>query len=128
MYLRPSLLLQTREEVMPSIKRPTEVPDKIKKALTGDLKDPQVREIAAHFFHIAGGPKAVALLLYQEFEASKPGSLMRQRILQLVLNATKYANEQAGRGPLDELGLLSEQDIEREILSLLEKSGDKKEN
>lgn len=91
---------------------------RITAALKGNFQEPQLAELAAHFFHAAGGMEKMAKLLYQEFLGAKEGGLMRQRILNMVLMAVKFANE---RNPgHDDLGLLSEEDLEREGAKVFE--------
>lgn len=92
------------------------IPESVQKALKEGLREPQLAEISAYFFQAAGGTRAVAKMLWDEFNASAPGSLMRQRILDLVLKATKFANEKSG--VVDDLGMLSQEDLERELQGL----------
>lgn len=94
-------------------KVPPSVRAGLKKAVRGELRDPQVAELVAHFFTAAGGTKAVALLLYQEFTAARPGSITRQRILDMILRGVRFANEK--QGVRDDLGLLAEEDLAREL-------------
>lgn len=89
------------------------VPPAVKQAISGRLKDPQLAEVAAHFFAQAGGPRQVAKMLYHEFRKAKQGSVVRQRILDMILRVTRFANEK--NGPRDDMGMLSEGDLEREF-------------
>lgn len=91
-------------------KRVKHVPPSVKEAIRGGLKEPQLAEIAAYFFEAAGGTRAVSRLLFDEFTAASPGSMTRQRILDLVLRATKFGNERNKAG--GDLGILSEEDLQ----------------
>lgn len=88
------------------------------------VEDPRYEDLAAHFFAAAGGTAAVAKLLHDEFMAAKPGGMLRQRILDMVLRSAKYGSEKAA--PLDP-GMLDDQDLERELLDLLGKVAGKEE-
>lgn len=97
------------------------IPQSVKKAIKGGLKEPQLAEIAAFFFEAAGGTRQVAKLLHDEFLAGHPGSMVRQRILDLVLRATKFSNEKS-KGA-DDLGILNEADLEANLTELINESG-----
>src|SRR5262249_30212549 len=77
-----------RGAVIPS---PQNVRGKVKTAISRGprLREPQLAELAGHFFRVAGGPRQVAQMLYDEFMHGRPGSLVRQRILDMVLRAVK---------------------------------------
>lgn len=92
-----------------------------RKAVKGDIKSPDLACLVSHFFDHAGGERAVAKMLYDEFSEAKQGSIVRQRILDLILRSTKYANEQAP--PVDDLGLLTEADLEAEFEHLVDEIG-----
>jgi hypothetical protein len=92
------------------------VPKSVKDAIKGGLREPQLAEIASHFFTAAGGTRAIGQILWNEFNAAPEGSLARQRILDLILRALKFANERSHI--TDNLGLLSEDDLERELQSV----------
>ncbi len=103
----------------------------VMKALTEAVKDPQVSEIASHAIHLMGGPQGFAKNLMTEYKAAKAGSVVRMRILEFILRATKFANEAAGI--TGDLGLVSEADLERivteridKVLHEPEKNGDAK--
>jgi hypothetical protein len=89
------------------------VPASVKEAIRGRLKDPQLAEVAAHFFAHAGGPRQVSKMLFDEFVAAKQGSVVRQRILDMILRVTRFANEK--NAPRDDLGMLTEDDLQREF-------------
>lgn len=92
------------------------IPEHVKSALLGELKQPDLAELVAYFFKAAGGVKAVATLLYEEFVAAKPGSLIRQRIMELVLRNARHVSERLSP---DDMGMLSEADLDSEILRLI---------
>ena len=89
----------------------------LRKAIRGELKEPQLAEISAHFFQMAGGPRKVALMLFTEYLAAKRGSMIRQRILDMILRTTKYANDKGGGS---DLSLLSDDDLEKELILALD--------
>jgi hypothetical protein len=91
----------------------------VKKALLGEIKQPDLAELVAYFFHVAGGTKSVAKLLHDEFVAARPGTLIRQRILELVLRNARHVSDKFAP---DDLGLLDESDLEQEVLKLMPKT------
>lgn len=99
-------------------KRP--VPASVKRAIKGDFKQPNLAELAAAFFEAAGGTRTVARLLYDEFSAADAGSLMRQRILEMILRVTKAADDKM-TGPR-ELGILSEEDLLAEAQEIISRA------
>lgn len=72
---------------------------------------PSLESFLDHFFQIAGGPRKVAKMLYDEWNSAAPGSLMRTRIGETILRNLKAADSRAK--PMDDLGILSDEDIER---------------
>jgi hypothetical protein len=51
-------------------------------------------------------------MLFEEYHAAKPGSLIRQRILETILRCLGKVNDK--RGPsVGDLGLLNEEDLDR---------------
>src|SRR5262245_29850995 len=95
--------------------KPQNVPGNVKTAISRGprLREPQLAELAGHFFRVAGGPRQVAQMLYDEFMHGRPGSLVRQRILDMVLRAVKEGARLSPPPP--ELGILSEEDLLREL-------------
>lgn len=98
-----------------------EVPASVKKvmraATRGETLDPQLADLASHFFHQAGGPRAVAQLLYKEYLRAREGSVVRQRILEMVLRCVRFANEQNPRRA--NLEDLDDADLDRELERLV---------
>ena len=89
----------------------------LRRAVVGGITDPQLAELVCCFFEEAGGTRAVAKLLYREFKAAKPGTLTRQRILDMILRGMKFANEKnPGR---NDLGVLTDDDLTRELESVV---------
>jgi hypothetical protein len=98
------------------------VPESVKKALRrqavrGEIRQPDLAALVGHFFRHAGGEAAVARMLFDEYRDSPPGGVVRQRILDMILRATKFANDK--EAPTDDLGSLSEDDLERELTELI---------
>lgn len=92
------------------------------KLIREGLQDPQLAELSAHFIAHAGGMSGLAKLLYTEFIAANSGGLMRQRILEMVLRATKFANERAPK--VDDVQDLTDDDLERELLTSVKRLED----
>src|SRR5215471_19154618 len=97
--------------------KPQRVPPAVKVAIRKELKEPSLADLVSHFFHVAGGPKQVAKMLYEEFVAAREGSLIRQRILDMMLRATRAVNDKSGAG--SDLGLLTAEDLDRELAELM---------
>jgi hypothetical protein len=86
-----------------------------KDLLKGEIKEPRMREVGAHFIDIVKGPRAFAQMLKDDYDASDEGSLNRSRIMQLIVQTLK-GNDGEGKG---DLTLLSEEDLQRELKELL---------
>jgi len=90
----------------------------------GGSRAPKISELVQHFFDLAGGERAVAKMLIDEYRSDKCSPNVRSRILDMILKSLQFANSREN-GP-DDLGNLSEEDIERELLSLYEDTDGKK--
>jgi hypothetical protein len=93
------------------------IPDKVKKILDGKIEEPSLSGVAAEFFAMAGGARAVAKLLWDTYRHPQCSAMVQHRIMETILRATKFANQQAG--PPTELGLLSQVELEQEAAELL---------
>lgn len=100
-------------------KKKPELTSGILNAIRGEVKEPQLSEVAAHFFELAGGPRAVAKMLFDAYMSPNCSPMMRHRILQVALFTVKWANQQSG--PREDLGLVSKEDLEREAAELFDK-------
>lgn len=89
------------------------------KQVMGAADAPDVKEIAYQFIHFAGGPKAFAKVLYQNFKNSKSTPYIKSQIMNLMLTTLKHANE---KDPLPDLGQLSEEDLYKVLQDQLEKA------
>lgn len=89
-------------------------------------KTPGLEELVQHFFQIAGGPRTVAKLMYEEFLAGRIGGQTRTRILQAVMQATKLVglNQKGG----EDLSLVSDEDLERAILEIRGGAGEEEDD
>ena len=94
-----------------------QLPRKVQQAINGELSNPQLAEVSAHFFQIAGGTREIARMLYLEYQNAKDGSLLRQRVLEMILRVARFANEQ--QAPAADLALLSDEDLEKNACDLL---------
>jgi hypothetical protein len=96
-------------------------PDHVKKAIVeqairGKVQSPDLAKLVNHFFEVCGGERAFAVMLYGEFAAAEEGSGTRQRILDMVIRALAKTSE-ANQGE-EEMGLLTEEQLEAEILAI----------
>lgn len=107
---------------MPSVK----ARDAIMAAIKGEVVPPQVAEIVAHFTVLQGGPRGIAKLLHDAYWDGRSTPATRQRILDMVLYAMRFANQQ--QGPPQDMGLASDEDLEREAQALILKMEDAKEH
>lgn len=102
---------------MPDDSKPAKKPKAKKPSLKDDVlappQRPSTEAFLDHFFAFAGGPAAVAKMLYTEFISAPSGSLMRQRTLELVMRSMGKAD--AKGSPLDDTTSLSDDDLMREI-------------
>ncbi len=87
----------------------------------GKRRTQMLGEIFDRFYEKVGGPEAFADLLYTEFMAAQPGSLTRQRILDVVLKTTKALDEKAEAAST--LDGMSEEDLMREFQAILKEQG-----
>lgn len=90
---------------------------KTEETLKSNLKDgkklPHLSELAENFVRVVGGPSKLAEMLFEEWTAAGEGSLVRQRILDIITRVWKFASE-ADEKP-DDTGLMSDEDLDREI-------------
>lgn len=89
----------------------------------GNSRAPKLSELVQHFFDLAGGERAVAKMLLDEYRSEKCSPNVRSRIMDVILRALQFAN--AKEPSRDDLGNLSEEDIERELLSLYDDGEEK---
>jgi hypothetical protein len=97
--------------------------EKLKKAIKDAAKRgqdglPHLSELAEHFIRLRGGPAAVAQMLSQEWEGAPPGGVVRTRILDLISRVWKVGTED--RVKADDMGVLNDEDIQREAELILE--------
>lgn len=90
--------------------RPTKI-EKIRGMIHSKKPLPHLSELAEHFIDVSGGARAVATVLHTELQKAPEGGITRTRILALLAQVWKYASQTEGK--LDNLGLLSEADLER---------------
>lgn len=94
--------------------------EEIVQAVTGNMAEmtvPSLKEILAEFTRLRRGPRGIARMLNRAYMASKPGSVIQNMILQMVLTAAKSVS--AAESTKDTSGL-SDEDIKREIDAILE--------
>ena len=100
-------------------KKKPELVSGILSAVRGEVREPRLSEVAAHFFELAGGPRAVAKMLFDAYMSPSCSPMMRHRILQVALFTVKWANQRTG--PREDLGLVDTSDLEREAAELFSK-------
>ena len=84
----------------------------LRKALGG--KAPDLKKIVNSVFHQIGGEDEFAKILVDELRGSKPNGMVRARILDIMLQMMKQVAMR--EAPKTDMGLLSEQDIEQDLL------------
>ena len=87
----------------------------VRKAISG--RNPDLKQIVNSMFHQIGGEDEFAKILVEELQGSKPNGMVRARILDIMLQMMKQVD--AKEGPRQDLGLVSEDDIERDLLRRL---------
>ncbi len=70
--------------------------------------------IAQHFVKLAGGPGAIAKLLYDEYRSADDGSPVRARIMEMILRA--FTKLESKNSIPDDLSVMSDDDLERVLL------------
>lgn len=74
-----------------------------------DLKPrPTVDAVLDHFMANAGGPAAFARMLFDEYTASSPGSMIRAKIVETILRRMEKSEE---RNRVDDFAGLSDDDL-----------------
>lgn len=77
------------------------------------VRQPNLGELAQHFFHIAGGEKAIAKMLLDEYRNPNTSPMVRSKIMQVMLAHLKWLNEKTG--VVDDMQNLTDEDIKREL-------------
>lgn len=72
---------------------------------------PEMPDIAAEFVLRAGGSKRFGQLLWEEFLNAEPGSLMRSRIIDVVLKCMKGADRTLDKDALDRMSTTELEDL-----------------
>jgi hypothetical protein len=94
-------------------------------AVAGKTREPDLAKIVSHWFDVIGGERAFARLLASEFHAAPEGSQVRQRILDMIFRALAKMADAAPAE--DDLSVLNEGDIEKELLTMVEVASDGQE-
>ena len=89
--------------------------DMMSKAM-GTAQLPDLKAIVCSFFNQLGGHDAFAQLLIEQFRAAKPGSMIKARITEMILQAAKViTSKEAAR----DVNLLTDEDLQKELRLLL---------
>ena len=83
-------------------------PQQVSQAVADLTPRPTIDAVLDFFFQAAGGADKVGKLLFDEFNSSPPGSLVRGKILELVLRRMERAEE---RNRVDDFGDLTDADL-----------------
>lgn len=87
---------------------------------------PHISALVESFIAAAGGMEAFGDLLWKDFQEAKPGSMTRLRVYDLISHAWRFSQQRDGGR--DDLGILNEADLEREMKDILAKHGEAAEN
>jgi hypothetical protein len=79
---------------------------------------PDLKAILCQVVKRMGGPKGIAKIMLQEFETAKPGSMQRAMLLQMVMQGAKSVSAKENAR---DIGLISDDDLETEMLRLIGK-------
>ncbi len=101
------------EELPPGLPAGTHLEQVKESLIQGTATLPHLSELAEHFIRLQGGPQAVAMMLKKEWDEANPGSIVRARILEMLLRTWKIAEDKTEN--LSDLGLLTKADLDREI-------------
>ncbi len=97
------------------------IPAAVQLAIEGKIAEPQLAEIVANFVHIAGGPKAIAVMMFTAYTDPKSTAMVRQRILDTVVRGMKWSNDKSE--PTNDLGTATKEDLQREAEQILLRMG-----
>jgi hypothetical protein len=100
-------------------KRESEFKDVLLRAATDGEGLDTLADVVERFIRRVGGADGLAKMLYDEYQEAKPGSLLRQRILDMALRA--WGKVEGARGA-DDLGMLDDADLERLIQQRLKEA------
>lgn len=89
----------------------------VRRLIRGEITQPDLRDLSAHFAQLVGGARALAKMLLHEFHSAKEGSMTRAKILDMVLWIMKTAADK--EGPVKDTDLLTEEDLAKEAWEVL---------
>lgn len=95
------------------------LPQNAEKILSADVDLPHAAEIVSHFMAACGGPQEFSQLLYGEFKNAEEGSIVRQRILDMIIKLLNKAHDDMPTVP--PLGLLEDSDLRKMLLEIVHK-------
>jgi hypothetical protein len=81
----------------------------LEKSVKGRIREPNLSELAQHFFDLAGGERQVAKMLLDEYNRVDCTSSVRSKIIQFMLQHLRWINERSGT--IDQLGVLTDDDL-----------------
>lgn len=94
-------------------KVPGSILDIIRSGVSGKVREPNLAELAQHFFDLAGGERNVAKMLFDQYRDPTCPNTVRTKIIQFMLQHLKWLNERTGNA--DELGNLTLEDLQRAL-------------
>ncbi len=99
-----------------------QVPAAVEAAISGDLGEARVADIVDHFMRLAGGPTAIARMMYDVYSDKDATAMTKQRIMDTVLKGLKFREEM--RGPREPDALATDADLVREAVRLLRRAAE----
>lgn len=107
--------------------KPRRVPLHVRKAIEGaNIQIPQIAELVSHFMALSGGPQALAKMIFEEYINSRPGSIIRQRLLDAILRMMSSAQQEVGYS--EEIDLIATEDLKAELDKMIEEASEESSN
>lgn len=99
------------------------IPAAAMRAIRGEGGESQLSRIVDYFVAIVGGERKFARLMFEAYQDDRATPATRQRIIDTILRGLQFANSR--QPPADDLGLASDDDLLRELKTLVEKMDEK---
>lgn len=91
----------------------------VEAAVRGEVGEAEVADIVEAFMRLAGGPQAVAKMMYDAYRHKDCSAMTRHRIMETILRGMKFREEM--RGPREPDALASDEDLLREASRILQR-------
>jgi hypothetical protein len=89
-------------------------------AMEAVAKSASNEQIIAHFLDMCGGARAFAKMMHTQYMDPMCTPMVKSRVLEMLLRSLKFA--EGKRRTDDDLGLLSDEDLDREINAAIAKA------